>query len=461
VTNFFTQPPIGNKDLAMINQQYDDKAPSLFPPESLVKQLRLNQNHPLIILAMAINWPKIEAFMLKFFNLEKGRRALRVRLLVGLIILKFYYNLSDGRVIEQWTENMYFQAFTGQPIISNEPPCDPSELSRFRSRIGEEGCKMILSESVNLFGPEALEAEVIADTTVQEKFTKFPTDFRLALDVWKLCLRIAVFYKIPLRRTYGKAINSLKKEINFSKGRKSKKAKKAALKKLRALVNKVLRDLKNKLQDNCPEVLEHSDVIKFFDNAYKAINQQKNDKNKIYSIFEPQVCCIAKGKTGKPYEFGNKVSLVIGKIKGVILGAMGFEKNLYDGDTLAPALSQLEELHEGYRPEVAIVDRGYRNESIDGTRIVHPIALNNEGLDEKEKVRLRERRRRRSSVEPIIGRVKYDHRMGINFLRGKLGDLTNPILAAVAFNMKKYASQVRDKIFNPIKRIGKKLKRKK
>ncbi|MDR1084694.1 MAG: IS5/IS1182 family transposase, partial [Deltaproteobacteria bacterium] len=197
---------------------------------------------------------------------------------------------------------------------------------------------------------------------VQEKYTKFPTDFRLGFDVWNLCLRIAAFYKIKLRRTYAKYLKQLKKEINFSKGRKTKKFKAAAFRKLRSCVSKVLRDLKNKILANSPEVLEHPDTAEFFENAGKAVTQQKNDKNKIYSIFEPQVCCIAKGKTGTPYEFGNKVSLVIGKVKGVILGALGFEKNLYDGDTLAPALSQLEELHDGYRPKAAIVDRGCRSQ---------------------------------------------------------------------------------------------------
>jgi hypothetical protein len=132
--------------------------------------------------------------------------------------------------------------------------------------------------------------------------------------------------------------------------------------------------------------------MEFFENANKAVVQQKNDKNKIIQYFEPQIRCILR------------VRLVpfIGKIKVVILGAPGFEKNLYDGDTPAPALSQLEELYDGYRPKAAIVDLGYRNKAADGTEIVHPIAMNNnEGLDGKEKDRLRAGCRRRSSGKPI------------------------------------------------------------
>ncbi|MDR1084040.1 MAG: hypothetical protein LBP22_04075, partial [Deltaproteobacteria bacterium] len=95
-----------------------------------------------------------------------------------------------------------------------------------------------------------------------------------------------------------------------------------------------------------------------------------------------------------------------------------------------------------------------------GTEIVHPSSLNSEGLDGKEKDRLRAGCRRRSSVEPVIGHLKYDHRMGVNFLRGKLGDLTNPVLAAVGFNLKKYALQVLDAIVKPFKKDGKKAKNK-
>ena len=39
------------------------------------------------------------------------------------------------------------------------------------------------------------------------------------------------------------------------------------------------------------------------------LNQQKTDKNKIYSIHKPFTSCIAKGKAHKQYEFGTKIGL--------------------------------------------------------------------------------------------------------------------------------------------------------
>ncbi|MDR1083481.1 MAG: transposase, partial [Deltaproteobacteria bacterium] len=69
-----------------------------------------------------------------------------MRLLVGLLMLKYYFNLSDDKMVAQWKENVCWQAFTGEILFSIDAPCDSSELSRFRCRIGKEGSEFILSE---------------------------------------------------------------------------------------------------------------------------------------------------------------------------------------------------------------------------------------------------------------------------------------------------------------------------
>jgi IS5 family transposase len=92
----------------------------------------------------------------------------------------------------------------------------------------------------------------------------------------------------------------------------------------------------------------------------KAINQRKSDKNIINSIHEQQAQCIPKGKTHTQYEFGSKVSYIVSKNKGIILGALNFKNNPYDGDTIDPALDQVKRIHNGYTPENLGEDRGYR-----------------------------------------------------------------------------------------------------
>ena len=42
--------------------------------------------------------------------------------------------------------------------------------------------------------------------------------------------------------------------------------------------------------------------------------------------------------------------------------------------------------------------------------------------------------KRRAAIEPIIGHLKAEHRMGRNYLKGRDGDLTNAVLAAAGFN---------------------------
>jgi len=74
------------------------------------------------------------------------------------------------------------------------------------------------------------------------------------------------------------------------------------------------------------------------------LKQTEKDSNKIYSLHEPEVRCIAKGKEAKKYEFGNKVSLAKTMKSGIIVGAVGFKENLYDADTLEPQLKQIERL---------------------------------------------------------------------------------------------------------------------
>src|SRR4030042_5310195 len=77
---------------------------------------------------------------------------------------------------------------------------------------------------------------------------------------------------------------------------------------------------------------------------YRVLGQKRDDKNKIYSFHAPEVKCISKGKEHKRYEFGNKSGFVITKTSGIILGAMAFEGNPYDGHTLGPQLEQVSDL---------------------------------------------------------------------------------------------------------------------
>ena len=100
------------------------------------------------------------------------------------------------------------------------------------------------------------------------------------------------------------------------------------------------------------------------------LSQRRNSRKKIYSIHEPEVQCISKGKEHKKYEFGNKIS-IIRSVTGIILGVISF-RNEYDGHTIESSLEQVERL-TGRKIEVLACDRGYRGKKeINGTKIMIP-----------------------------------------------------------------------------------------
>ena len=70
----------------------------------------------------------------------------------------------------------------------------------------------------------------------------------------------------------------------------------------------------------------------------KVLSQTRQSKQKIYSLHEPEVSCIAKGKDHKKYEFGSKISFAITKTTNVIVSVVTFKGNPYDGDTLKDTL---------------------------------------------------------------------------------------------------------------------------
>ncbi len=103
----------------------------------------------------------------------------------------------------------------------------------------------------------------------------------------------------------------------------------------------------------------------------RLLSQKPKDKHKLYALHAPEVECISKGKARTPYEFGVKVSITTTHKEGLVLGARSMPGNPYDGHTLAEALEQAEILSE-VRPQIAIVDRGYRGVAVQGVQIYHP-----------------------------------------------------------------------------------------
>jgi IS5 family transposase len=401
---------------------------------------QLNPKAPLLLLAKKLPWEMFEREFAPLYA-EVGRPAKPIRLMVGLLLLKQIENLSDERVVEMWVQNPYYQAFCGMGYFQWQFPCAASELVHFRKRIGEVGMEKIFQASVALFGKEALEDDVVIDTTVQEKNITFPTDTKLRVKVMGRCWKMAKEEKICLRRSYRRELKQVLRIIRFSKSQKNKKKVAAAIRRVRTMANALLRDVMRKLPVSS-QAARRQDL----DRYHQAVNQERQDKDKIYSLHEPAVCCIAKGKEHKKYEFGAKAAITMTKTSCIIVGVKSFSRNEYDGDTLKSLLPRVE-ANRAKTPVRALCDRGFRGRKRVGeTSIVLPESPTPKA-SEYAKRKARKDFGRRSAIEPVISHLKHDFRLARNYLKSTIGDAINLLMAAAAFNCAKWMRAVAQNLF--------------
>lgn len=389
----------------------------------------LNPRHPLYQLANKINWQLFEDSFSKFYS-EKGRPGKPIRLMCGLLILKHIRNISDESVVEQWSENAYYQYFCGMEQFCIVQPCTPSELVHFRNRIKEEGLELILAESIRVnedSNDDSHHKTAFIDSTVQEKNVTYPTDAKLHKKIISKVLKLVKKLKLPLRQSYTFVLKGIYRDQRFRNHPKNRSKALKADRRLRTIAGRLVRELKRNLGEN----KEYDDLIALFE---KVLLQKKTSKQKIYSLHEPEVQCISKGKEHKKYEFGNKVSIIRSE-SGLILGAKSF-RNEYDGHTIEESLEQVKRLTGKTILKLA-GDRGYRGKKeINGTEIVIPSTpkSSDSSYQKKQKHKLF---CKRAGIEPTIGHLKSDFRLGRNFYKGVFGDAVNVILAAAAYNFKR------------------------
>lgn len=390
----------------------------------------VNPKHPLVILSHEIQWQAFdEAFGVHYS--DQGRPGVSTRLMVALHYLKYQHDLSDEAVVDQWVENPYWQYFSGMSYFEHELPIDPSSMTNWRKRIGEKGAELLLKETLaaglrlSIIKARQLE-RVNVDTTVQEKHICFPTDARLYDRMRERLVKEAKKAEIVLRQTYVR----VGKQLLFQQSRyaSAKHYKRAAVctKKLKTLLGRTIRDIERKSPEPSPALTHLLDLAKRLE------VQQRDDKNKLYSVHAPEVECIAKGKVHKRYEFGCKVSVSATSQGGWLVAANAKPGNPYDGHTLKTTMEQTERL-TGKTPQHAYTDGSYKGHDYVGDCEVH--------VDPKRRGTIPKNLwnwlKRRAAIEPTIGHLKDNKRLTPNRLKGSLGDALNVIFSAAAFNFNK------------------------
>jgi len=395
----------------------------------------LDPRQPLKKLAEKIPWERFEEGFSGLYS-NTGRPAKPVRLMVGLLLLKQIENLSDEAVVERWAQNPYYQYFCGMEQFQWTLPCDPTDLIYFRKRIGESGAELIMAVSASMHGDRLEEDEVVVDTTVQEKNITFPTDTKLYRKIIERCWKLADDNDVKLRRRYRKEVKRCLTAQRFRRRPNQKKVASKAQRKLKTLAGRLIRELKRKLPKEITQAEKENLAL-----YQKVLAQKKPDKNKVYSLHEPDVYCVSKGKEHKKYEFGCKSSIAMTKTHGVIVAAQAHRENAYDGHTLPEVLEKAEAVMEcGVKK--AIVDRGYRGRQwIGETEVLIPEKPKT-NQSRWMKTKMRKRFRRRAAIEPLIGHLKSDFGLRRTYLKGQVGDQINLLLSCAAWNIRKFMREL-------------------
>ena len=395
----------------------------------------VDPTHALVRLAGQIDWPFFERELGAQFCDDNGAPAKPVRLMVGLHYLKHAYNLSDEQTVLRWVENPYWQFFCGEKWFQYAPPIDSSSMTRWRKLIGEQGAEQLLAESIatglrtRTIKPASLD-KVNVDTTVQEKAVAFPTDARLYYTMREKLVRLAERSQIKLRQSYRRVARKALIMVGRYGRVRRKKLLLRETRRLKSYLRKVTADVMRKIGEN--EGLQ----TMCWDTLMDAVRllEQKNMPGwrKLYSVHAPEVECIGKGKAHKKYEFGCKVSLVATSREGFVIGAKALHGNPYDGHTLRGALAQAGALSGQEIKGDVFVDLGYRGHDYEGPATVNVVGRKLEAVPKG----LARWMKRRAAIEPMIGHLKNDGRLGRNFLLGKLGDKLNALLCACGHNLR-------------------------
>ncbi len=392
---------------------------------------QLDTSHPLIALGNTLDWSSLEASLSQYYS-AKGRAAKPIRLMSGLLMIKQLYSLSDESVVDQWKMNPYFQVFCGEVSFQTQVPCHATELVKFRNRIGSEGVREIFSLSVKLHGKLAEERTVLVDTTVQEKAITYPTDSKLAIRIINRLNKLSKLHGIQQRRTYVKEVRSLRLACRHFRHVKRRRKANKALKRLRTIAGVLLRACQRKLPIDVLTAQEANFAL-----YERVLSQQPKDRNKVYSLHDPAVYCVGKGKDHKAYESGRKASVVATKESQVIVGVVSHDEHDHDSKTLKAALTEAH-THRETSIRLAVVDRGYRGakNKVDCEVLLPGPPLKRDNAYQRQKKRIL--CRKRSAIEPIIGHLKHDHRLLRSWLKGAEGDRINLLMAGCAWNLRKW-----------------------
>jgi transposase, IS5 family len=396
---------------------------------------KMDSHNRWIKMAGMIPWNVLEGKYASQFK-AIGRRAKKVQMAIGALIIQQRFGFSDEETVAQIIENPYLQYFIGLTEYQGRKPIDSSMMVYFRKRVTpemlEEVNKILFSdkkdktdepENDNNGKEPKNKGKLIVDATCVPVDIKYPTDLNLLNEAReKLEGMIDICYEGKEKpRTYRRVARK-----NYLTAAKNKKlSKKGRERAIRKQLNYVKRDL---------GYLEKIDINSMIEIDWKGLEtirilykQQKemfekdvhSVAHRIVSISQPHIRPIVRGKAGADVEFGAKVSISL--VNGYAFTDRIDWENYNEGTILQEQIENYRRRF-GYYPKAVIADKIYRTRANQkyckerGIRLSRP-PLGRPRIDEKERLKQKKQERKdisiRNAVEGEFGIGKRKYGLGL------------------------------------------------
>ena len=432
----------------------------------------LDPEHDLVKLAGVVDWEAVHTRLSAFYSVI-GRRGLPIRLMVGLHLLKHKENMSDEKCAERIRADMYWMYFCGvdsEDLKGKYKVLNSATMTKFRKRIGSVG----FSEVESIIREYLLEKKYIdtrvmnTDSTCQPKNVIYPTDSALLDKGRKVVLRgMQKLSQLGVKsiggiRTFCRKSKKIIISLMKLGSDRQERIKEGTLElagqarhvagKCRAQLAMAKRQLKQVSEAGKKQI--GKEVAKLNTNLkiLKKIILQSRERykgnhisGKIYSIHEPKVFAIRKGKAHRPNEYGSKPNLST-DINGFIVNHETYLENHHDSKLLNPAIKNWEKV-TGKLPKQLNTDRGYKQKQKARGRFkqINKLSMpwcGKKKNPEAKKEWFKRGQRQRSRIEGTIGHLKQDHRLDRCRYATAHGDRINACLAATAWNLTKLCARI-------------------
>ena len=383
-------------------------------------------------------------------------------MVIGLLILKHLYRLSDEEIIKQVHENIYFMNFCSvsaeeireaRENNKNKQVIERTTLVKVRGRLGHKRMRKIerlvfkqLKEAGFIRGKT-----LITDTTSIEKNIIYPTEISLLKRVIEaaemVCQKVSLKKEMVKSGVIKKA-NQIAK-IYYSSSQKTKELLNSCSRQMLTIAGDLIKKAEKTMQ-NCSaytwKLLEniYNKVItvgsKIVEQVEKKIIGEKVD-DKIVSYFEDHARALPKGKIHKPCEFGVKGRIDIEE-RGYITNYESYLGNPADVTMIEKAMEE-HSMEFGKTFKEATADRGFYDEKLNAKledkygvllAIPHKKDRNDIMGDEKESIY----RHKRPAIEAKISEGKRVVGLGKSMYKGYWGDKIWFALSVLSLNLRRY-----------------------